>query len=257
MGAFLRRADEGSVKARCAAFILSSPAGTLEWAYGPVMLKRPIAALAFACLAGAALAAGQRDAVLTFDADRTGQPPPGFTFAAMRQASPGEWIVGHEGTAGRLEHLADPASHGYSLAIAPGDEMRDVSVSVRLRLVAGARSGGVVWSYRDASNYHAAVLDLVRAELNMYRVSGGNRVKVESKDDLELDAEGWHTLKASQANGEAWVSLGGIRVFEERLERAGRDGPGGRTGLIATGDSTVWFDQLRVEVPRARRGGSD
>jgi len=216
------------------------------------MVARPVASVALACLATAALVAGQRDSVHTFDADRPGRPPEGFTLAAMRQPAPGVWTVTRDGASGRLEHPADPASRGYSLAIAPGTALRDVLATVRVRLLSGARAAGVVWGYEDANNFLAVVLDLGRADLALYRVRGGNRVRLESKGDLELDPDAWHTLKVVQSGGSVWASLGGIRVFEERFER-GRDAAGGRAGLIATGDSHVWFDDLRVEEPRERR----
>ncbi len=42
------------------------------------------------------------------------------------------------------------------------------------------------------------------------------------------------------------VSLGGIRVFEERDRRYDRETPPGRTGLVAAGNAEVWFDDLRI-----------
>jgi len=208
--------------------------------------------IAGVCLAGTVLLAGQRGPVMTFDTGRGGQPPEGFTLAAMRQPAPGTWIVTREADRGHLEHLADPEGRGYALAIAPGPAVRDVMVSARLRMAGGARAGGVVWGYQDANNFLAVVLDLAHGDLAMYRVRGGNRVRLESKNDLELDAAAWHTLKVVQSGGLVWASLGGIRVFEERFER-GRDGMEGRAGLIASGDSHVWFDDLRLDTTRDRR----
>ena len=215
-------------------------------------MRSTIAAVCCAVgFAAGALADGPRTAGRTFDSERAGAPPEGFTLAAMRQSTPGQWTIRREGDRGWLEHAGDPASRGFSLAIASGDALRDVSVSARVRLSGGARVGGVVWRYLDAHHYHAAILDLDRGEISMFRVSGGNRVKIESEDDLELDPDAWHTIKAVHDDDLAYVTLGGIRVFEER-SHDDRAAPG-RAGVIAAGAATMGVDDLRVEVPRSRR----
>jgi hypothetical protein len=215
-------------------------------------MRSTIAAVSCAVwVAASGVGAGQRVLSRTFDADRAGAPPDGFTLAAMRQATPGAWTVRRDGTKSWLEHAGDPAARGFSLAIANGDALRDVAVSARVRLSGGARVGGVIWRYVDANHYHAAILDLDRGEISMFRVSGGNRVKIESEDDLELDADAWHTIKAVHTDDLAYVTLGGIRVFEER-SRDDRATPG-RAGVIAAGDATMGVDDLRVDVPRNRR----
>jgi hypothetical protein len=122
---------------------------------------------------------------------------------------------------------------------------------VRLRLHGGARAGGLVWRYVDDRDYYAALLDLARGEISMYRVSDGNRTKLEFEDDLELDPEAWHTLKAVHVGAFAYVTLGGIRVFEDHIGRPDRAGAG-RAGVLSTGNSEVWFDDLRIEAPRRR-----
>ena len=209
------------------------------------------ALLAIACLCAAA-AARQRGQLLTFDADRAGVLPAGFTLAAMRQDSPGAWMVRRDGSNGMLAHLADPNASGFALALAVTATDREAA-AVRLRLSGGTLAGGLVWRYVDPENFHATVLDLARRELVLFRVTGGNRVFLESKDDLELDPRAWHTLKVTHDDEDIQVSLGGIRVFEERERRNDRRAGGlGRTGVIAAGGAEVWFDDLRVEPARNR-----
>jgi hypothetical protein len=198
----------------------------------------------------AATVAGQRTSPHAFDSDRPGVQPEGFTFGAMRQSTPGTWLVGREGQEGYLLHRADPAARGLALAISPDAPLHDVVASARVRLAGGARAGGLVWRYLDAGNYHAVLLDLAKGELALFRVAGGNRVILESEDDLELDTAAWHTLKIAHREGEINVSIGGIRVFRERNRRYDQPAAPGRTGVVATGDSEVWFDNLRIEPDR-------
>ena len=216
-------------------------------------MRPPLAALILALLTGGAAATASQRPVQTFDTDPSGQPPPGFTFAAMRQAAPGAFVVRRAGANGHVVHTADPAATGFSIAIAPGDPLGDLMVSVRLRLSGGGRAGGVVWRYVDARNYYAAVLDLSRSELSLFRVVNGNMIEIEEENDLELDVNAWHVLKVVHEDEEVRVSLGGIRVFTDDERRHSRLLPEGRAGLFAAGGSEVWFDDLRIVPDRKRR----
>jgi hypothetical protein len=203
-------------------------------------------------MGGASAAVGQ-GSVETFDAGKAGEPPPGFTFAAMRQPSPGLFLVRRAGADSRLVHSADAAATGFAFAIAPRDPLSDLVISVRLRLSGGSRAGGVVWRYVDARNFYAAVLDLGNAELSLYRVTNGNMIRIEQERELELDAEAWHSLKVVHDNADVRVSLGGVRVFTEDERRHSRLLPRGRAGLLAAGTAEVWFDDLRIAPDRSRR----
>lgn len=217
-------------------------------------MGRIIAVIALFWLASHA-AAGQPPPARTFDTEPAGTLPKGFELAQMRQDTPGRWLLRRMGSNGYLVHEADAAATGFALALSPDPPLRDVEASVRLRLGGGERAGGLVWRYASPDDYHAAVLDLARAEIVLFRVSAGNRIFLEREDGLELDSSAWHTLKVVHEEWRITVSLGGIRVFQERDRRYDRDTPPGRSGVIATGASEVWFDDLRIEaeVDRPRR----
>jgi hypothetical protein len=211
-------------------------------------------AAAWFVLLGVALSA-QRGATYTFDADPSGKPPGGFVMSAFRQDSPGTWTIARTGANGLLSHPAEAARTGWSLAVAPTGPVRDVVVSVRLRLAGGGRAGGVVWRYQNAENFDAVLLDLARGEISAYRVVGGSRITFDTEDDLELDVDGWHTVKVAQDGSEVSVSLGGIRVFHDRDRRDARPREG-LAGVVAGGNSEVWFDDLRIEPRQARNAHS-
>jgi hypothetical protein len=223
---------------------------------GPSKVVAIVGAVLAGLLAGPAgtLLAQVGAASWTFDQDAPDGPPTGFTLSAMRQDTPGTWRVRHESAGrGALVHTAGTPQPGYAMALAPHDPLSDVIVSVRLRLSAGGRAGGVVWRYQDPNNYYAAVLDLARSTLFMYLIRNGNRITVEAEDDLELDPDAWHTLRIVHERSSVYAALGGIRVFEERGGRLDRTLGAGRIGVLAAGDSDVAFDDLRVEPGRARR----
>jgi hypothetical protein len=203
---------------------------------------------------GVALASGAsraQDTAHSFNADKSGVAPAGFTLGAWRQPRTAPFTVRRAGANGYLFHEADPRAAGYALAIALSPSARDLDAAVRLRLAGGGRAAGLVWRYRDDQNFYAAVLDLGRGQVALWRVSAGNRVVLEVEDDLELDVDAWHTLKIRHDDDEVRVYLGGIRVFADNERRGGRDAVPGRTGVIAQGDADVWIDDLRI-VPASR-----
>ncbi len=50
----------------------------------------------------------------------------------------------------------------------------------------------------------------------LYRVTRGNRIRLEFEDDLELDRDAWHVVRVEHADGRIRVSLGGIGVMRAR-----------------------------------------
>ena len=220
----------------------------------PPFRMKPLSVIfAASWLAAGAAVGAQTLLTRTFDDDKGSGVPAGFTLAAMRQPDPGKWWLRRQGTESSLAHVATAGAAGFGIAVADASGIQDLSVTVRLRLAGGARSGGVVWRYRDAQNFYAAILNLARGTLAGYRVTDGNMIRIEGmfEDDLELDPNAWHTLKVVHDGTQMSVSLGGIRVFEENDRRDRMRS--GLVGLIASGDSDVWFDDLRLEARRPRR----
>lgn len=216
----------------------------------PLTLRPGACALA-SCAVLAATLAAQPAGVRTFDDEAIDRAPSGFTFAAMRQPAPGVWRIGWRPGERFLAHDAEAGAAGYALALAAMDPLRDLVVSARLKLAGGTRAGGLVWRYHDPQNFYAVVLDLPAGVLSMLRIVDGNRITIEREGDLELDPNGWHTLKVAHDDTSVYVSIGGIRVINERDRRLDRFGPG-LAGLVAVGDAEVWFDDLRIDPERPR-----
>jgi len=201
-----------------------------------------------------AAAVAQVAIVRTFDDDKIGAPPAGFLTAAGRDAPANRWTVKREGDARVLFHEgASAPADSFAVAILSGAQFADVQVSVRLKATGGARAAGLVWKYQDPMNHYSAQLDLSRQEVAMYRVVSGNRIRLEREDDLELDPDAWHSLKVVQAEGQIRVYLGGIRLFSERDRVPSRPAS---IGVWVAGDSTVMFDDFRVQYAGGARAPS-
>jgi len=208
-------------------------------------------AVALLCCTGIA---AQEPWTITFDEAPANTAPAGFSLAAMRQSDAGRWVVQEDETGRFLVHRADPNAPGYALAVAEQPTPDDLIAAVRLRMQTGTRTGGLVWRYEDHRNYYTLLLDLDRSELSVYRITEGNRVLLDRRDELELDPVAWHALKVIHIANEIRVMLGGVRVFDERDRRADRRSSGvGRVGVVATGTSEICFDDLHVDTKRGHR----
>lgn len=204
----------------------------------------PVLFLAFSLLVQVA-AAAQHAIVRTFDEDKIGAPPADFVVAAGRDAVPASWKVQREGIGRVLLHEGRPSpADAFAVAVYSGAQYQDAEVTVRLKATSGGRTAGVVWRYQDPLNHYAVYLDLARQQLDLYRVSSGNRIRLESEDDLQLDPDAWHTLRVLQDQGEIRIYLGGIRVMTER-DRQPR--APGAIGVASAGDTSVMFDDVRIE----------
>jgi hypothetical protein len=204
--------------------------------------------LVAALLARGVPAAAQRapSSRIDFDAETIGRAPQGFTFAESRDARPGRWSIRAQpsGAGQLLVHAPDGGTAaGHALALVNGLSLHALDIAVRLRLLEGGRSGGLVWRYQDPSNYHVVQLTLGKQEIGLYRVVNGNRVRLEVEDDVELDPAAWHTLRVVQRSRSVRVYLGGIRVFEDRDRTPA---PDGSAGVWSAGDTLAEFDDLRV-----------
>lgn len=206
------------------------------------------AAALFAALTVASAQNGPR----SFDQDPVGATPPGFSLAAARLSSPGRWQVKSEGANRFLAHAAEPAAgEGFAIALLDEPAPADVRLSARVRLEDGQRAGGLVWRHRGPDSFYAVSLDLDAQEIALYRVSRGNRIRLEFEDDLELDRSAWHTLRVDHEQGRIRVALGGIGVLRARARDAEAEAQDGRAGVWSAGNAAASFDDVSVR-PAAR-----
>ena len=196
-----------------------------------------------------AAVAGQYVVAINFDELTSGTAPGGFFFATARQATPGHWEV--RGTARRhLIHAANPAvtMRGMSVAAVDMAAPADVKVYARVRLIDHDRAGGLIWRYRDSSNFYFMAVVHVDHRVNLVRVTGGNRIVLASAPDVDLDPEAWHSLAVMHRDDQILGTIDGIGLLRAR-DRTLTEG--GRAGIWSAGNSTSWFDDLAIEhAPR-------
>ena len=181
-----------------------------------------------------------------FGGDEPGKLPRGYYTDETGNAPPGRWEVIDDAGNRALAQL-DRARDRRRLALAVVDDssVRDVRLSVRVKVLAGdvERAGGIVWRYRNSENYLVARLDTREDNVCLYRVVGGNRVRFGREGDLKLEVGRRYTLRVDHRGREIKVYLDGDFLFDEDDRHFRR---AGKVGLWAEADSHVLFDDLKV-----------
>jgi hypothetical protein len=186
----------------------------------------------------------------TFEQDNLSQPPAGFMFGTVGEAS-GRWLVRGDRSSRYLAYEPESLRRtGQATALLADEVNGRFRASVRFRFEEGVRAAGMIWRYQDADNFYQATLDLVRQEVALHRVVKGARIKLEDEDDLELDPAAWHVMTVRQDDDRVRIYLGGIGVVRSRTPDSGR---AGRLGVWAAGSAVTWFDDLRVDDDQERR----
>lgn len=217
------------------------------------MFKRMILVAVF--FLSAAWAFGQ---VLNFDADLDGKAPKGFSFGLTGKGKPGVWVVKRDPTAPSAPNVLaqmdqDTTSYRFPVCVYDGLVARDVDISVRYKPVAGKedQAAGLVWRYKDESNYYIARANANENNVVLYKVENGMRT------DLPLIGKGrtygtkdkipsgeWGTLHVIATGSRFEVYSNGKKLFEvEDMTFPGE----GKVGLWTKADSYTLFDDLKIE----------
>lgn len=190
-----------------------------------------------------------RPKVWSFDSDRPGRPPAGFSFARTGRGAPSRWVVRvAEGAPSGLHVLAqtdtDSMTDRFPLAVADGVSGSDLRLSVRCRLVSGRvdRACGLVLRYRDEKNYYVARANALEGNVRFYFVRDGRRRQLANWDG-EVASGAWHEI-AVEASGDRFRVFWDGRQVIETKDGTFRDP--GRVGLWTKADSLTEFDDFSV-----------
>ena len=191
--------------------------------------------------------------IVTFDQDRPGTMPPGWTVAMTNSGATPEWVVRRDQTPrGPTNVLAqvssDATSSRYPLAIFNEINLLDGDLSVRLKPVAGRqdRAGGLVWRYRDSNNYYLVRANALQKNVVVYKVENGRRMQITGSVPRDIPSDGWCILKVSVRGNRFQVYVDHRRILEAR-DNTFRSA--GKVGLWTAADSITYFDDFSV-VPR-------
>lgn len=195
--------------------------------------------------------------VLDFEAAPVGEAPPSFSFGLTGSGRPGVWVVRKdEGSPERGNVLAqtdaDRTSYRFPIAVFNDVTATDVDLSVRFRPVSGAvdQAAGLVWRYRDASNYYIVRANALEGNVVPYKVENGKRIDLPLKGSgrtygkkAEVPRNRWSQMGVTVRGASFVVSLNGEGLYEvEDVTFTGA----GKVGLWTKADSVTYFDDLTI-----------
>jgi Domain of Unknown Function (DUF1080) len=144
-----------------------------------------------------------------------------------------------------LAQTAAGPSPLFSLCVAEDTRYKDVEVSVAFKAVQGKidQGGGIVWRYQDANNYYIARVNPLEDNYRVYKVIAGKRVQLETKEELNVSAGEWHTLKIKMTGDQIECYLDNKKELEAKdatIQEAGK------VGLWTKADAQTHFVEFKV-----------
>jgi hypothetical protein len=106
------------------------------------------------------------------------------------------------------------------------------------------QGGGLVWRWQDPGNYYIARMNPLEDNYRVYKVVGGKRTHLGTKEGIKVPAGEWHRLKIKQEGDHIECFLDGqkeLDVHDATFKDAGK------VGLWTKADAQSHFDELRVK----------
>ncbi len=189
-----------------------------------------------------------------FDRERPGQPPAGFTAAALGGGPDAVWTIEADPHAPGPPNVlrqtnACAAPDCWQVLLLNERDFDYVDLAVVLRVVSGGpQSGaGLVLAAKDAENFHAIVVDAAMETLEVLRMRGGQKT-ILGRQTLKKSKNLWHGLRVEKINtaklNKPYLEIGFdgtlvLSVTDEALVP-------GKIGLVTRGDAVAAFDTLRA-----------
>lgn len=202
-------------------------------------------------LSGLALAmGGEKARIITFSQDSVGKRPEGWKVDHTGNGGGGAWKVIVDATApSKTGHVLCQTGESpgtvFNLCVVDDTNCKDVTVSVMFKPKQGKKDqgGGIVWRYADASNYYVARYNPLEDNARLYKVVGGKRVQLATREDLKVSAGEWHKLTIKMTDDQIECHLDGKKVLEAKDDTFQA---AGQVGLWSKADAQTSFDQFSV-----------
>ena len=215
-----------------------------------------------AACALAALAAPGGAQTATFDDQKAGEAPKGFTCELTGRGRTGVWKVQEDASApSRPNVLAqtdeDSTGYRFPVCVMNGVSAKDLELSVRFKPLKGSgdQAAGIVWRYRDKDNYYVTRANAIEDNVVLYKVENGTRRDLKPKGagafaygkKARVPSGQWGLLRVVARGPLFEVYLGGEKLFE--VEDA-TFATSGKVGVWTKADSVTYFDDLKVVAVR-------
>jgi hypothetical protein len=188
----------------------------------------------------------------TFDQQKSGEAPAGFSMLGFGEGPAADWTVKADTDAPSASNILAVSSSCqpiscYRVIVADGFqyEYPDLSVRMRFPIDAAAGVGGVVFGLKDARHFYAVVVDLAAKTLEVIRVVDGTETRLD-RSSITPKALPWHMLRIQR---NTIISKDFIETFfDGQLAVTVEDQSlaTGQVGLLVRGPITLDFDSLHA-----------
>ena len=182
----------------------------------------------------------------SFESDKPGGAPAGFSFGRTGQGRDGKWLVRVEGGSNVVAQTdADETDNRFPVAVADEPKLRDVELQVRCKPVSGTvdQACGLVFRYVDANNYYVTRANALEGNVRLYYVKDGSRRQIASYSG-KVTSGAWHDYRVVAQGDHFQVFWDGAKVIDQQDKTFG---DAGKVGLWTKADSVTYFDDLSVK----------
>jgi hypothetical protein len=128
-------------------------------------------------------------------------------------------------------------------------QLENGSVEVRFKPISGIEdeAGGVVWRWKDGSNYYVARANALENNVALYYTINGARITVKYVN-APVAPHTWHTLRVAYQGDAIRVTLDGktyIDIQDSHIAGAGKVGVWTKADSITLFDNFTYIDAMR------------
>ena len=190
-------------------------------------------------LLAAGVAVGAHAESITFEGDKVGEAPIGWTCGSTGGDAP-RWTVEADPAGPGVSRVLKQSGRGtYPWCVKQGTSLGDGAVQVRFKPLSGRedQAGGVVWRWKDANIYYVARANALENNVSLYYTEGGRRQTIKYVD-APVPTNTWHLLRVEFGGSRIRVLLDGKPYIE--LDDTHIAGPGA-VGVWTKADSVTLF----------------
>jgi hypothetical protein len=212
------------------------------------------------CVIAAAVVYAQTARTVTFDQDKVGAPPQGFSPALTGQGKPGVWVVMKDAQSPERGNVLaqidpDPTDYRFPVCVLDGLSAKDLDLSVMFKPVSGRgdEAAGLVWRYQDANNYYIVRANALENNVVLYKVQNGRRTDLPLKGvgrtygkKVTVPSGQWSTLRVLATGSLFEVFLDRQQLYQVE-DTTFPDA--GKVGVWTKADSVTYFDDLSI-IPK-------
>ena len=183
---------------------------------------------------------------ITFDSCATDTIPAGWFSAVTGNNKPGHWkVIPNQENKVVGQTSYEGSGYLFNLLVSEKPVLKNLILSVNLKAISGKedQGGGLVWRYQDNDNYYVARANPLENNFRLYKVTNGNRKKLESYS-LPVTSGMWHSIVISH-NSDTIKCHFDNQLFLQRVDSS--INKAGKTGLWTKADAVTYFDNFQLE----------